>query len=184
VTFKQRPPSLTFAIRLLDQSLITARQIQHASRDTAYRGLIPYLTPHPYPLVLPSTRWPVMAGPQNRKRQHANHLSQDNHVKKKTRSSAECPNFSPQFWDSLSRVPLTARALRELDRRNNIQPPPKLEGPRKLHSGNLARFARRGGPDLRHLRGVRPHIAKMTDASDLHARLVSRAECGYKHDAA
>ena len=65
-------------------------------------------------------------------------------------------NFSPKFWDTLSKVWLTPRALRELDRRNNLQPlAPEPSAPASAFSMDLGRFARRGGPDLRHLRGVR-----------------------------
>ncbi|KAI0550178.1 hypothetical protein F4679DRAFT_222462 [Xylaria curta] len=95
-----------------------------------------------------------MAAPQNRKRPHVtDHLSQDNRPKKKPRSSVKHSNFSPRFWDSLSRVPLTSRALRELDRRHNIQPPPESNTLEGVYSASLAQFARHGGPDLHHLRG-------------------------------
>lgn len=71
---------------------------------------------------------------------------------KRVKSSAK-PNFPPEFWDSLSKVSATHRALRELDRRNNARPAPKPPLP-AVHPTDLERFARRGGPDLRHLRGV------------------------------
>lgn len=63
-------------------------------------------------------------------------------------------NFSPEFWDNLSNIWLTPRALRELDRRNNIQSSPEPTPPGEVYSRDLARFARHGGPDLQHLRGV------------------------------
>ncbi|KAK3337579.1 hypothetical protein B0T19DRAFT_455443 [Cercophora scortea] len=57
-----------------------------------------------------------------------------------------------EFWDNLSKVWLTPRALRELDRRNDAQPTSKPPTP-AVYTRDLAQFARHGGPDLRHLRG-------------------------------
>ncbi|KAL2262699.1 hypothetical protein VTK26DRAFT_406 [Humicola hyalothermophila] len=61
-------------------------------------------------------------------------------------------NFPPDFWENLSKVPLTRRALRELDRRNSTRPVPGPAAP-AVYTTELARFARHGGPDLCHLRG-------------------------------
>lgn len=63
----------------------------------------------------------------------------------------------PAFWDKLSRVPLCRRALREFNRRaaQPIVPKPRLE--RDINGSlvkQLKRFSRRGGPDLRNIRGV------------------------------
>ncbi|CAJ2508667.1 Uu.00g136930.m01.CDS01 [Anthostomella pinea] len=96
-----------------------------------------------------------MATPLNRKRQHADDGAQGDHPCKKIksgRSHHRASNFSPEFWDNLSKVWLTPRALRELDRRNDIRPRDRTPTEEVLSSG-IARFARRGGPDLRHLRG-------------------------------
>ncbi|GAB1311857.1 hypothetical protein MFIFM68171_02067 [Madurella fahalii] len=92
-----------------------------------------------------------MASAQNRKRAGADHLSQEHRPKKiKSRGRLRGPsNFPPEFWDNLSKVWLTPRALRELDRRNNA---PGAQTP-AVYTKDLARFARHGGPDLRHLRG-------------------------------
>ncbi|KAF2430742.1 hypothetical protein EJ08DRAFT_733991 [Tothia fuscella] len=62
----------------------------------------------------------------------------------------------PEFWDGLSRVPLCRRALREFNRRavQPTAPKPRLE--RDIKDSlvkQLKRFARRGGPDLRNIRG-------------------------------
>ncbi|KPM35098.1 hypothetical protein AK830_g11473 [Neonectria ditissima] len=92
-----------------------------------------------------------MARPQSRKRQRADELLQDSPLAKRAKSTGG-RNFSPAFWDNLSKVWLTPRALRELDRRNNKRPSPVFTPP-EVCSADLARFARRGGPDLRHLRG-------------------------------
>jgi len=65
--------------------------------------------------------------------------------------------FNPEFWDRLSRIPLSKNALRELDRRNTLQslvPNQHLEN-RLPHEADINRFSRLGGPDLRDLRGVR-----------------------------
>lgn len=69
-----------------------------------------------------------------------------------------------KYWDSLSKVWLTRRALAEIDRRNRQKASP-VESVRTygLNLGNdpgqlkhLKRFARYGGPDIRELRGVSP----------------------------
>ncbi|KAK5656498.1 hypothetical protein OQA88_4475 [Cercophora sp. LCS_1] len=96
-----------------------------------------------------------MARQQNRKRPRADDLPQEHRPGKKIRSEdglKKSSNFSPEFWDNLSKVLLTPRALRELDRRNNAQPITKPPSP-AVYIKDLARFARCGGPDLRHLRG-------------------------------
>ncbi|KAI0398937.1 hypothetical protein F4802DRAFT_611271 [Xylaria palmicola] len=96
-----------------------------------------------------------MARAQSRKRQHE---GEDLHPSKKIKSAGyrDPSNFSPDFWDNLSKIWLTPRALRELDRRNRIRP-------------DLARFARHGGPDLQHLRGYpaskRPRMASSSRPS-------------------
>jgi hypothetical protein len=126
--------------------------------------------------------------PQNRKRQHAEvDLSQDDLPSlpsKRSKSTGELQPFSklppPAFWDNLSKVWLTRRALKELDRRNaqsaSNQSPvqPKVKKPRTRsairefkHTQSaipkpvdpslgraLLRFARHGGPDLSDLKGV------------------------------
>ncbi|KAH8906449.1 hypothetical protein BR93DRAFT_969641 [Coniochaeta sp. PMI_546] len=95
-----------------------------------------------------------MATSQLRKRPRADDLSQDRRPSKKTKSTDKphYRNFPPEFWDGLSRVPLTRRALRELDRRNSAQTAPGPAAP-AVHTTDRVRFARHGGPDLRHLRG-------------------------------
>ncbi|KAB5572199.1 hypothetical protein GE09DRAFT_1170465 [Coniochaeta sp. 2T2.1] len=95
-----------------------------------------------------------MAIAKLRKRPCADEPSQDRRPNKKIKSKGELHsrNFPPEFWDGLSRVPLTRRALRELDRRNNAQTAPRPAAP-AVYTTDRARFARHGGPDLRHLRG-------------------------------
>ena len=90
-----------------------------------------------------------MDKPQSRKRQRSDDRSQNITPAKRPKL-----NFSPAFWDRLSEIPLTARALRELDRRNKTTRPSVNHPSPKVHTRNLGRFARHGGPDLRHLRGV------------------------------
>ncbi|PQM43546.1 hypothetical protein VC83_09673 [Pseudogymnoascus destructans] len=74
------------------------------------------------------------------------------------------PAFPPAgFWDSLSRIPLTRNALRELNGRNakdccSSAHTRKLRRRGSNSHHQLAvpqRFARHGGPDLRDLRGYR-----------------------------
>lgn len=110
-----------------------------------------------------------MAGPQNKKRQRSDETSlADNEPpakKTKTRSELELEAweswvYPPEFWDRLPRIELARRALEELDRRTRPQRPPPPGSPidqalsPTAVSRKLARFSRRGGPDLRHLRGV------------------------------
>ncbi|CAJ2508606.1 Uu.00g136320.m01.CDS01 [Anthostomella pinea] len=81
----------------------------------------------------------------------------------------------PAFWDNLSEVPLTGRALEELNRRNTTslsQTPASCPAPRRLAAKltpqpaveylgqstpsqlkQIKRFSREGGPDLSNLRG-------------------------------
>ncbi|OAQ74389.1 hypothetical protein VFPFJ_10935 [Purpureocillium lilacinum] len=62
--------------------------------------------------------------------------------------------FAPSFWDNLSKVSLTCLALREIDRRNEErQHLPTPAASEEVVAKDIARFARHGGPDLRHLRG-------------------------------
>jgi hypothetical protein len=77
---------------------------------------------------------------------------------KRQRLSRQSRSETPtEFWDNLSRVPLCRRALRELNRRAvpPVAPTPRTERIVKSHPIiRLKRFARRGGPDLRNIRGV------------------------------
>ncbi|KAL8837690.1 MAG: hypothetical protein Q9170_002422 [Blastenia crenularia] len=85
------------------------------------------------------------------------------------------------YWNSLSKLWLTRRALKELDRRNRQAADPsdlralnrceQLPGSIKDLS-QLQRFARHGGPDLRDLRGYPERAATNTTA---HAMPPSRS---------
>lgn len=100
-----------------------------------------------------------MTSLQNRKRRNTTDPVQQCPTKKIKFSCTahSASNFPPHFWDSLSKVWLTPRALRELDRRNDAKPPAtNSAAPISVTPTPLARFARRGGPDLGHLRGVGP----------------------------
>ncbi|KAH8701336.1 hypothetical protein GQ44DRAFT_831942 [Phaeosphaeriaceae sp. PMI808] len=70
-------------------------------------------------------------------------------------SSSSQSGLPPEFWDKLSRVPLSRGALRELNRRT-IQPiVPQQRAKRDIEDSQvkqLQRFARYGGPDLRRIR--------------------------------
>jgi hypothetical protein len=80
-------------------------------------------------------------------------------VKRQKRSSPARSETPPEFWDKLSRVPLCRRALREFYRRA-VQPVVPEQRVKRDVADNLVkqlkRFARRGGPDLRMIRGVSP----------------------------
>jgi hypothetical protein len=79
-------------------------------------------------------------------------------AKRRKRSRRSPHRTPPEFWDNLSRVPLCRRALREFDRRTVRPVTPKLPVP-SVVKGDLKRFARHGGPDLRDIRGVSPVYA-------------------------
>ncbi|KAJ8122830.1 hypothetical protein ONZ43_g1071 [Nemania bipapillata] len=70
--------------------------------------------------------------------------------------------YPPEFWDGLSKTPLIHSAVKELERRTYTRPsypsPPTELAQHFTRSTarQLARFARNGGPDLRHLRGYPP----------------------------
>jgi hypothetical protein len=78
-----------------------------------------------------------------------------------------------KFYDSLSKVWLTRRALKELDRRtrqaNSPQrpaPPSQRKETSQEETSKQKRFARHGGPDLRDLRGVRLNCQSVHVISD------------------
>lgn len=61
------------------------------------------------------------------------------------------------FWDNLSRVLLTPRALKEFDRRTEwpaVPVPPEQIRKEDIDLVQLKRFAKHGGPNLSHLRAV------------------------------
>ncbi|KAI1110341.1 hypothetical protein F5Y14DRAFT_429109 [Nemania sp. NC0429] len=127
-----------------------------------------------------------MAAPANQKRQHADGHP-DAHLPHSSRNTIKKPrlsahrNFPPVFWDRLSKTHLTRRALRELDRRNRLQssPPPPTPTPKEeIFSGNLANFARSGGPDIADLRGCppRPSAAAPESSETQSTELPSNSE--------
>ena len=65
------------------------------------------------------------------------------------------PHLS-NFWDHLSTIHLTRRALRELNRRNNLRDSPAERALPASDSrlSDIIRFARQGGPDLSDIVGV------------------------------
>ncbi|KAM3447380.1 hypothetical protein MY3296_008775 [Beauveria thailandica] len=104
---------------------------------------------------------------ENRKRRIPHDTAHDSPPVKRIKSTSAAlvtSNFPPEFWDNLSRVWLTPRALREKDRRNDAQSPAIASIAARATPISLARFARRGGPDLRHLRGYPEpkHAARMS----------------------
>lgn len=131
-----------------------------------------HIRPTPPSSKLISENGTSMAIRQNKKRQRVDETSRADAgppaKKAKTRSEAELEawdswEYDPEFYDGLSEIVLTRRALKELNRRTRSRrshpsPPAQpianalasIRSPRKL-----AQFARLGGPDLRDLRGVR-----------------------------
>ncbi|KAB5572263.1 hypothetical protein GE09DRAFT_662570 [Coniochaeta sp. 2T2.1] len=74
----------------------------------------------------PSLRkWLLIARTQLRKRQRRRRFARPpSQQEDKSTGEPHQRNFPPEFWDGLSKVPLTRRALRELDRRNSAQTAP------------------------------------------------------------
>ncbi|SLM36805.1 hypothetical protein LPUS_06491 [Lasallia pustulata] len=114
----------------------------------------------------PANGRPLMATcpnprPQNWKRHRAEaDFSQNALPSKKFKSTREyhsAANFPPAFYDSLSKVWLTRRALRELDRRNQLKSSGRAPVRKPLRQSSnrkdIQRFARHGGPELSDLRG-------------------------------
>ena len=101
--------------------------------------------------------------PRNRKRQLSNEaeLTIDSALpattKRRKLESQQRHRTPGYFWDNLSKLWLTPRALREFDRRT-VQPatpvPPDQIGERNISLAQLKRFAKHGGPSLGDLRGV------------------------------
>lgn len=106
-----------------------------------------------------------MAQKLKRKVPRANYISK---LSKSSGKRHKPSNFNPEFYDRLSKIWLTPRALRELDRRNESlplskpKPTARLEKPcraklvalAKFGFSELAQFAAFGGPDLSDLKGV------------------------------
>ena len=90
------------------------------------------------------------------------------------RSDAKRPKLhsklhSAAFYDSLSKIYLTRRALKEHNKRESqrikLQRParPSRQLYRAIDAKDIKRFARRGGPDLRDLRGVSHSLHHIVD---------------------
>ncbi|KAI1362322.1 hypothetical protein F5Y08DRAFT_312430 [Xylaria arbuscula] len=127
-----------------------------------------------------------MEGCRGQKRQRAgDSIPHNSNTHNKRPKLSARRNFPPEFWDRLSKVFLTGRALRELDRRNAIQSlpaPPKSE--EELFSGTLSRFARGGGPSLVDLRGCPiprsspTFVRSYTESSDMENKTTSSSSRG------
>lgn len=120
-------------------------------------------------MVLPQSpsKRPITAHPQNRRTSSLLiQTAEDDLRRPSKKQKLNHPAFPPAgFWDSLSRIPLTQNALRELNKRNAKDccisaRTQKLRRRGSNYHQQLAvpqRFARHGGPDLRDLRGVCGH---------------------------
>jgi hypothetical protein len=121
---------------------------------------------------------PPLSGSRKRRRLEPPQLNETSRsVSKKQRLSPPSGSQPPAaFWGGLSKIWLTKRALRELDRRNAQavpSPPRSLQQARRPVTRNflaeLKRIAGDGGPDLSDLRnvctiGYLPACAKANDA--------------------
>ncbi|QPH15597.1 hypothetical protein C2857_000037 [Epichloe festucae Fl1] len=117
-----------------------------------------------------------------RKRQFASLCNQGPEEERQTqRSKKKKPNHPdippPRFWDELSSIPLTRKALRELNRRNiaggrpsRHQEPEQTSRP----APTIERFARQGGPDLTDIRGCRLRDKTVTAMSSSQSSLGRR----------
>ncbi|TWU70457.1 hypothetical protein ED733_000398 [Metarhizium rileyi] len=108
-----------------------------------------------------------VANVQNRKRRNTYDTTHGSPPVKRIKSISAArvtSHFPPEYWDNLSKVWLTPHALREKDRRNDAQFPALASAVVRATPTRLSRFARRGGPDLRHLRGYPEpkHAARMS----------------------
>ncbi|KAH8588714.1 hypothetical protein B0O99DRAFT_693154 [Bisporella sp. PMI_857] len=95
--------------------------------------------------------------PSRRKRSHAE-TDLTKNSPSELQPSKRYNLHSAEFYDSLSKVWLTRRALKELDRRvRQINRPQSAAASRHVHRESalkqIKRFARHGGLDLRNLRG-------------------------------
>lgn len=106
---------------------------------------------------------------------------QQQHRTKKGKK-AHTPSYPPRFWDTLSRVPLSRRALQEFDRRTETARLALSAGTIKSSTRRLLKsdtrrllhFASNGGPDLNVLQGVSAMVAmeieqKCRNGADLDA---------------
>lgn len=120
--------------------------------------------------IIPSTRYsddllaPMLSHegsyPRKRHREQSacNDIEQQARVK---RTKTISHNYSPEFWDALSKITLTRKALAEFERRTTEENIERVVSSarrttRLLRSDakRLREFATKGGPDLSHLRGV------------------------------
>ncbi len=73
-------------------------------------------------------------------------------------------DWSPEFWDNLSKVYISLRSLREFERRTIHPPKPRLPSRRELDDHQLLRlkrFARHGGPCLDDLHASESSLPSM-----------------------
>ena len=92
----------------------------------------------------------------------------------KRRKAALSSGYPPEFWDSLSKVRLTPRALREIDRRSaqsrslpvtNVTGTATSRRILRSDSRRLEKLAKDGGLDLSALRGVSTRLSIDVDAT-------------------
>ena len=113
-----------------------------------------------------------MAGPHvssSRKRKHRAIVQpQETNIKRcegppKRQWNSTTTHHAPGFWDSLSQIFLTHRALKEFDRREALkarEATTESLTPGTL-VGDIKRFARTGGPDLLDIVGVNDQLSQL-----------------------
>lgn len=99
----------------------------------------------------------LLMNPRRAKRRHH---EGSNTRPRSLRNKVPVASAQSNYWNSLSKVWLTPRALQELDRRKGTRQPTDVIPPSpEVSCTDPVRFSRRGNPDLSHLRGVGVPIA-------------------------
>ena len=109
---------------------------------------------------------PLHEEPRQRKRRRDQSVLKNIEEQPSAKRRKTAPhNHPPEFWNALSKITLTRRALRELDRRTTLQKTTQEveatnRSTRLLRSDTekLLRTAKNGGPNLNHLRGVSVYV--------------------------
>ncbi|KAI1865945.1 uncharacterized protein JN550_007923 [Neoarthrinium moseri] len=140
----------------------------------------------PFDRTIPNGVFPKPSRSPNRKRRTTDPLQDQPPLKKpKSRGAVHrASSFPSEFYDNLSKVWLTRRALQEVDRRNDSLSLPKLPAHQKhirdlaqtIKEGgsDLARFARTGGPDLSDLQGCPEPISTAHTMASISSSVTSK----------
>lgn len=157
------------ALHILVHSIHQRREplVQAIMYQVANSEQLDLLTP------LPQSRKPSYSGsfslpeqdrapnlPMNPRRAKKRHHEGSSARPRSLRNKIPVASAQSNYWDSLSKVWLTPRALQELDRRKRTRQPADVIPPSpEVSCTDPVRFSRRGNPDLSFLRGVCVPIA-------------------------